>query len=193
MILIGALGSFIHAATSFATYVGNESLKESWMWWYVLRPFMGMALALIFYFVLRGGMLSGGAKAEDISLFGIAAVAGLVGMFSKQATDKLEDVFDNLFKTSAGKGDEQRKDSLSEMVPVTEVMIPRKTMSIYELKQGQDLGKTSIEELLAILSKGVSRVPILDHDGYARYLAHDSIIYKFIAREAHKAGSTSIR
>ena len=55
VILTGALGSYVHAATSFATYTGNRSLIDSWHWWYVLRPFIGMALALIFYFALRGG------------------------------------------------------------------------------------------------------------------------------------------
>src|SRR5262245_31444816 len=59
----GALGSYVHAATSFASYVGNRRLVLSWMWWYVLRPLIGMALALIFYFVLRGGLLSTGAAA----------------------------------------------------------------------------------------------------------------------------------
>lgn len=189
VILIGALGSFIHAATSFSTYVGNDSLKPSWLWWYFLRPFMGMALALIFYFVLRGGMLSGGAGAENISLFGIAAVAGLVGMFSKQATDKLEDVFDNLFKTTEGKGDAERKDSLSEMVPVTEVMIHRKMMSVYMLPDGEEREQAKIKDLIEILHKGVSRVPILNQEGHARFLAHDSILYKFVTRKARDEGA----
>ena len=32
----------------------------------------------------------------------MAAVVGLAGMFSKQATDKLREVFENLFKTEKG-------------------------------------------------------------------------------------------
>jgi hypothetical protein len=48
----GALGSYVHAATSFVSYVGNRRLVFSWVWWYVLRPFIGMVLALIFYFVI---------------------------------------------------------------------------------------------------------------------------------------------
>ncbi|NJM92691.1 MAG: hypothetical protein HC861_08775 [Rhodospirillaceae bacterium] len=96
----GALGSYVHAATSFASYVGNRRLVLSWAWWYALRPFIGMTLALIFYFVVRGGLLSTGAEAGNMSVFGVAAVAGLVGMFSKQATDKLRELFDNLFRTA---------------------------------------------------------------------------------------------
>ena len=36
--LAGALGAFVHAATSFSSYVGNRELKRSWGWWYGLRP-----------------------------------------------------------------------------------------------------------------------------------------------------------
>ena len=31
---------------------GNRTLTASWFWWYVTRPFLGMALALIFYAVV---------------------------------------------------------------------------------------------------------------------------------------------
>lgn len=53
----GALGSYIHLATSFADYVGNRQLVSSWLWWYALRPFIGVALALLMYFVIRGGLI----------------------------------------------------------------------------------------------------------------------------------------
>ena len=49
VLVTGALGSYVHSATSFVSYVGNRRLVFSWAWWYLLRPFMGMALALIFY------------------------------------------------------------------------------------------------------------------------------------------------
>src|SRR2546425_5005635 len=84
----GALGSYIHLATSFADYVGNRRFLESWGWWYLLRPFIGMALALVLYFVVRGGLIAGGTGAEALSPYGVAAVAGMAGLFSKQATDK---------------------------------------------------------------------------------------------------------
>jgi hypothetical protein len=40
-----------------------------------------------------------GGTAGDLSPYGVAAVAGLAGLFSKQATDKLREVFETLFKT----------------------------------------------------------------------------------------------
>ncbi|MDQ3907527.1 MAG: hypothetical protein M3268_04200, partial [Acidobacteriota bacterium] len=118
VMLAGALGSFIHAATSFGDFVGNEKLTANWIWWYALRPAIGMALAAVFYLVIRGGFLSTGTSAGQINPYGIAALAGLVGMFSKQVTDKLSEVFDTLFKTAPGEGDAKRKDELNSPLPV---------------------------------------------------------------------------
>lgn len=98
----GALGAYIHLATSFADYVGNRKLVWSWGWWFVLRPFIGMALAVMVYFVIRGGLMGTTEAASGLSLYGVAAMAGLAGMFSKQATDKLQEVFENLFRTADG-------------------------------------------------------------------------------------------
>jgi hypothetical protein len=94
----GALGSYIHLATSFADYLGNRQFYSSWKWWYGLRPFIGSALAVSVYFAARGGLISGNAGAENLSPYGVCALAGLSGMFSRQATDKLREVFENLFK-----------------------------------------------------------------------------------------------
>jgi hypothetical protein len=97
--LAGALGSYIHLATSFADYAGNRQLVKSWQWWYVLRPFIGSALALVVYFAVRGGLIAGASGAENLSPYGLSALAGLTGMFSKQATEKLREIFENLFKS----------------------------------------------------------------------------------------------
>jgi len=98
--LSGCLGSLIHAMTSLATYVGNRKFVPSWTCWYILRPFIGMPLALIFYFVIRGGFFTLSDSTTAVSPFGIAGLGGLVGMFSKQAIDKLEEIFENIFKTT---------------------------------------------------------------------------------------------
>jgi hypothetical protein len=44
-------------------------------------------------------------------VYGIAAISGLVGLFSKQATDKLREVFDTAFRVNKG-GDSERADNL---------------------------------------------------------------------------------
>jgi len=95
----GALGSFLHVAKSFSTFAGNRELLASWTWWYCLQPLAGMGLALVLYVVVRGGFLSAGANAADVSPYGVAGISGLAGMFSKQATEKLNEVFSNLLKT----------------------------------------------------------------------------------------------
>jgi len=107
----GALGAYVHLATSFADYAGNERLAASWVWWYVLRPFIGMALAEVVYLAVRGGLLNSGATATPaaISPYGVAAMSSLTGLFSRQATDKLREVFETLFRTQQKV---ERKDAL---------------------------------------------------------------------------------
>jgi hypothetical protein len=117
VILVSALGSYVHTAISFTDYVGEGKLKRSWLWWYVLRLFVGTSLAVIFYFSIRGGFFAGSTNSEDINPYGIAAVAGLVGLFSKQATDKLNEVFDTAFKTSEKYGDSMRGGKLKDDPP----------------------------------------------------------------------------
>jgi hypothetical protein len=124
VMVAGALGSFLHTATSFADFVGNEKLARSWLWWYLLKPFVGMGLAVIFYLVIRGGFLSAGTEAGKVNIYGIAALAGLTGMFSKQATDKLGEVFTTLFQTKPGEGDDARKGGLANDVPVLTDLVP---------------------------------------------------------------------
>jgi hypothetical protein len=103
----GALGSFIHIATSYATYIGNRRLIRSWAVWYLARPFIGMVLAVLVYLLLRGGLLAPSASTGDMNPYGVAGICGLTGMFAKQAADKLREVFDNIF---TAKGDAERED-----------------------------------------------------------------------------------
>lgn len=102
--LCGSLGSSIHLSTSFVEYAGQDRLKPTWMWWYFLRPWIGSALALVVYFVLRAGLITGASdqSTEALNPYGIAAIAALTGMFSKQATEKLRDTFEHLCYTEKG-------------------------------------------------------------------------------------------
>lgn len=111
-VIFGAIGSYVHVAASFADYVGNRRLVASWIWWFILRTPIGVALAVIFYVVIRAGFMTtsgSNGDASDVNPYGIAAVSAMAGMFSKQATDKLNEVFSTLFKTG---GDDQRGDKL---------------------------------------------------------------------------------
>ena len=101
--MAGALGGLVHALRSLYWYVGNRELVLSWLAKYILLPFVGSTLGLVFYFVIRGGFFSPAATIEQTSPFGFAALAGLVGMFSEQAVLKLKEVAETLLsKPSAG-------------------------------------------------------------------------------------------
>lgn len=103
MILIvtmtGALGSLVHGFRSLFWYVGNRAYAKSWTLMYLLLPFVGSTLSLVFYFVLRGGLFSPQAGVAATSPFGFAGIAGLVGMFSNQAALKLQEVAETFFST----------------------------------------------------------------------------------------------
>jgi hypothetical protein len=159
VMLAGALGSFIHAATSFGDFVGNKRLTTNWLWWYILKPFIGTVLAAIFYLCVRGGFLSGTTQADSINLYGITALAGMVGMFSKQATDKLSEVFDTMFKTTPGGGDLKRKEGLDNPVPVLSGSEPAR------------LAPGSRDLLITLTGKGFVNGSVVHIDGSARTTA----------------------
>lgn len=115
---MGALGALIHVTSSFADYVGNRQLVWSWVWWLLLRIPIGVALAIVFYMLIRGGLIiPNGSTEPQINPYGIAGLAALVGMFAKQATDKLADIFENLFRSDK---DKARSEPLTSH-PVTEL------------------------------------------------------------------------
>jgi hypothetical protein len=94
--MAGALGSLVHALRSLYWYVGNRELVFSWLAMYILLPFVGSTLGLVFYFVIRGGFFSPQATIEQTSPFGFAGLGGLVGMFSEEAVEKLKQVAETL-------------------------------------------------------------------------------------------------
>ena len=106
--LAGIMGSLIYAWNSLTTFVGNRTYVSSWTLWYCVRAVMGGMLALLFYVVVRGGFLGLSVQSGQLNIYSFAALGALSGMFSKRATDKLEEVFAALFTTQ--KGDTERKD-----------------------------------------------------------------------------------
>lgn len=99
ILLIGALGSSLHGLVSISNYVGNRTFVPSWALWYGLRPFVGAILSLIFYLVIRAGFY----KEFDTGFYTILALSGLIGLFSKQALNKLSELFDFIFKSDKDK------------------------------------------------------------------------------------------
>ena len=121
--LAGVAGSFLHAAQSLTSYVGNEQFKSSWAAWYVLRPWIGGILGFVLYFAARAGLVAG---TNGVNPFGVVAIGMLGGWFSKTTTDKLQEVFETLFKTDA---DQQRKDKLKPEAPVIDGFDPHDVLA----------------------------------------------------------------
>jgi hypothetical protein len=95
--LVGALGATIHSLRSFYAYVGEGQLAWRWVVKYLMMPFVGAALAEVFYLVIRGGFFSPTADASSISPWGICAVSALVGLFTGNALNRLGKVADAIF------------------------------------------------------------------------------------------------
>lgn len=103
VMLAGALGGLMHSLRSLYWYTGNRMMVWSWVAFYLLLPFTGAMLSVIFYFVVRGGFFSPEAKFGNTSPFGFAALSALVGLFSPQAVLKLKEVAETIFtKPPAG-------------------------------------------------------------------------------------------
>jgi hypothetical protein len=110
--LAGILGALVHVTTSFATYLGNRELDRSWVPWFALRPLIGMTLGLLFYLIVRAGFVTSNG-ADSVNPFGVTAISGLAGLFSKQTVDKLRDIFEHAFPVTKG-GDAERRGQLKE-------------------------------------------------------------------------------
>ncbi len=110
--IMGGLGSIIFCFKALFNGVKKDSGKAEYLA-LLFRPIYGALLALIFYFLVRGGLIafSGGSmgipdKYPDLDLMraSTAGVSGLVGMFSEQAMNKLKEFFDSLFAVKTGGG-----------------------------------------------------------------------------------------
>jgi hypothetical protein len=111
----GSLGGLLHALRSLSTYVGERYLFRSWLLYYVLLPLVGAVLATIVYVVLRAGLLPGETATSQPNPYGIAAVAALVGLFSGQAAEKLQAIFETIF-ASPQQGNEAVADITEPLV-----------------------------------------------------------------------------
>jgi hypothetical protein len=100
-LLFGMLGGASHGLASLMDFRGQRRLFRSWSLWYFALPFLGGMMAVIFYVVIRAGLLTGtGETATDlINPYGVAAISAIVGLFTDQATNKLSEVFKTLFAT----------------------------------------------------------------------------------------------
>jgi len=113
IVLMGSLGGCLHWIGSYVKAVGGRQFLRSWVAYYLLMPIEGAGLAIIVYLLLRVGILSptstSGQATSNLNTIGLYAFAGLTGMFSKQASEALADVFNTIFKKVQAK-DEVKTD-----------------------------------------------------------------------------------
>ena len=117
--LMGGLGGSIRMLSSIVKYVGNGMFTRNWLPFYYLGALTGALVAPVIYLMLRAGALTApstqtaAASLNLISMYGFAALSGL---FSKNATDKLAEVFATVFppkKKDKGGLDEKKKPAAS--------------------------------------------------------------------------------
>lgn len=112
-IIAGVLGACLHAIVSLGVFSGNHDFDPSWFTWYIFRPFVGGILAMLFYFVFRGDFIV--EVNSTTSFHGLVALSGMIGLFSKQALDKLSEIFDIVFLNTKA---EKLRGKLVEKNPV---------------------------------------------------------------------------
>ena len=114
----------------------------------------------------------------------LPAVAALVGLFSKQATDKLEEVFTTLFRTEKGKGDDLRGDKAVDEALVSQHMILLRKIKAYTIPAGKKSSDILVKDLAEVIRSGFTRIPILDHKNIATGVIHQSLFFKYIAEKS---------
>ena len=97
VVLTGALGGQVRSFRSLAWHTGNRELVKSWILQYILSPFIGATLAVITYFVIRGGFISAGSVDGQPSVYVYAGIASIVGIASEPVALKLKQVAESLF------------------------------------------------------------------------------------------------
>ncbi|MGZ4664726.1 MAG: hypothetical protein ACXV5Q_06645 [Frankiaceae bacterium] len=81
VVLTAMAGSVAIAGLVFSNRAGQRMLEQRWEWWYLLRPLCAAAIAVLFYVVVKAGLLSV-SNASSGELAFAAAVGGLAGLFT---------------------------------------------------------------------------------------------------------------
>lgn len=98
VVLAGSLGALIHGLAKLSHNTWDGIVKQREALWYLSRPFLGAALAIAVYAVFRGGLLTT-SNVEILNPYGMAAISIIVGLSTKQVTEKLKDMLDSVFPT----------------------------------------------------------------------------------------------
>ena len=80
---------------------------------------------------------------------------------------------------------EQVSEKKLRRVSVREAMTPRHAITVLELEPGDDEGaEINLEKkLLDLLKDPITRIPVFDSEGKAKYIIHQSLLFRFIAEK----------
>ncbi|MCG8357106.1 MAG: hypothetical protein MI920_16200 [Kiloniellales bacterium] len=89
------------------------------------------------------------------------------------------------FKQASDSTREMFREAISEerlrTVPIRSAMIPRAQLTVAKIESPLMEAGLELKSLLDLLKGSVTRLPILDESDSARYVIHESMLYKFIA------------
>lgn len=100
--LFGLMGSSIHGVSALTTFAATQKLTKSWGLWHFMHPPVGTTLAILVYFVVRAGLVTG---PEELNYYGVAALGTLVGLSTSNTMSKLRAVLETLFGSTTEKKD----------------------------------------------------------------------------------------
>ena len=120
--LAAGIGSTIATIYAYLRHACTyQDFDRAFIPWYFLRPVLGSLLGLVFYWLLRGGILAvlpaqESGELKDLNLNGIAGISALVGLFSRQAIEKLREIFHVIFVTQGKVPTQVKEKVLNEFV-----------------------------------------------------------------------------
>jgi uncharacterized membrane protein YeaQ/YmgE (transglycosylase-associated protein family) len=117
VLFAGMIGAILRALIYFCWRVGTKDFAITWMWYYIFQPFIGSALAVVVYVVIRGGFSSGAIGKGN--LYAFAALAFLTALFSDNALAKLKLVAESLLVKVDPRPKPEDKKKDGESVPPT--------------------------------------------------------------------------
>lgn len=102
--MLGALGGYVRWMHAFGKALDGQGMDRGkdfgsfWFFQSLLVPLKGAALAIPATLVLRAGLTTTATLGDQsaVNWIGLYAVAGLVGLFSSEAVEKLESAFASL-------------------------------------------------------------------------------------------------
>jgi hypothetical protein len=113
----GGIGGTIYSIRGFYQNLGGGTFKPNWIWWYIFRPLISIAVGVFAYFLIVGGLLSISNNSEVTFSKGVmfyCALAFLAGFSFTRFADRLDTISDTIFsKKSKGSGQTSDDDDSS--------------------------------------------------------------------------------